>query len=187
MEEPGLCRGASASKKYVFIKGSSELAGGREQPSTKGKVCDIHWGLVQFPVKNQTTARGLEKKLAERTTFTKSGVRRPSRNKPLLPFSPHSSVLIATDMLNERKLGVSQALITHCVTQISILTAKSGWKSPTLFWKPALNENEPENHGKFCFHYLHDLCYFLTAKRLRSQERNSDPQILVGDGMRSKC
>lgn len=42
MEEPGLCRGASASKKYVFIKGSSELAGGREQPSTKGKVCDKH-------------------------------------------------------------------------------------------------------------------------------------------------
>lgn len=42
------------------------------------------------------------------------------------PLSPHSSVLIATDMLNECKLGVSQALITHCVTQISILTAKSG-------------------------------------------------------------
>lgn len=47
---------ASAIKNYVFIKGSGELAGGREQPSTKGKVCDQHWGLVQFPVKNQTTA-----------------------------------------------------------------------------------------------------------------------------------
>lgn len=41
-EHSGLCREAAAIKKYVFIKESRELAGGREQPSTKGKVCDKH-------------------------------------------------------------------------------------------------------------------------------------------------
>lgn len=83
MEEPGLCRGAAAIKKNVFIRESSELAGGREQSSTKGKVFDKLQGLFQFSVKNQT--------IAERNMFTKSGVRRPSRNKPLLPF-PHTPV-----------------------------------------------------------------------------------------------
>lgn len=118
MEEPGLCKEASAFKKYVFIKGSRELAGGREQPSTKGKVCDKHWGLVQFSVKKQTPA--------ERNTFTKSGVRHPSEKQTTPPLSPHSCVLIAIDMMNECKLGVSQALVTRCVTLISILTAKRG-------------------------------------------------------------
>lgn len=81
-EEPGLCRETSAIKKYVFIKGSSELAGGREQPSTKGKVCDKHRGLV----------------FSEKLNWKKEicpphqeWVRRPSRNKPLLPF-PHTPV-----------------------------------------------------------------------------------------------
>lgn len=37
---PGFTEKASAIKKYVFIKGSSELAGETEQPSTKVKVCD---------------------------------------------------------------------------------------------------------------------------------------------------
>lgn len=84
--------------------------------------------------------------IAKRNTFTKSGVRCPSRNKPLLPFSPHSSVLRAPDMLNEGKLGVSQALITHCETQISILTAKSGRKSPTRFFflKISIQLDRPE-------------------------------------------
>lgn len=41
-EHSGLCREAAAIKKYIFIKESRELAGGREQPSTKGKVCDKH-------------------------------------------------------------------------------------------------------------------------------------------------
>lgn len=42
------------------------------------------------------------------------------------PLSPYSNMQIETDTLNEYKLRVSQALITHCVTQIFILTSKSG-------------------------------------------------------------
>lgn len=47
MEEPGCCRKAPAVKKDVFIKGSSELAGGTEQSSTKVKVCD-NWLNIEI-------------------------------------------------------------------------------------------------------------------------------------------
>lgn len=37
MDEPSVCRKTSAIKKYVFIKGSSEPAGGTEQSSVEVK------------------------------------------------------------------------------------------------------------------------------------------------------
>lgn len=130
MEEPGLCTEASlrnmrreAIKKYEFIKGSSELAGGRESsPAPRGRFVTNTGVLFSFQWKTKQLLKE---------------IRSPNQEWGIPPETNHSSpfpTLQCADSNRYAEWMQAGNESSHCVTQISLLTAKPGWKSPTLFF-----------------------------------------------------